>query len=170
MEMNYCMQCGGKLHPKYLESEGREIPYCEACQDYRFPVFNTAVSMILTDQSESKVLLIQQYGKPFFILCAGYVNQGENAEAAAVREAREELGMTGCRLRFNRSEYFAPSNTLIFNFIAAVEEENAQPNWEVDAWRWFSNSDAPQSIKPNSLASRFLASYLDAKKAARPTA
>ena len=160
MDMNYCMHCGAKLHPKYLESEGRDIPYCDACQDFRFPVFNTAVSMILTDPEETRVLLIEQYGKPFYILCAGYVNKGENAEDAVVREVKEELGLTVQRMRFNRSEYFAPSNTLIFNFIAAVKEHDAHPNWEVDAWRWFTRAEAEQNIKPNSLASRFLAHYL----------
>ena len=43
--MRYCPACGGRLEEKYLEGEGREIPYCTACGEYRFPIYSTAVSM-----------------------------------------------------------------------------------------------------------------------------
>ena len=86
MEMNYCTLCGAKLHGKYHETEGREIPWCDSCQAFRYPIFNTAVSMIVRSRDGSRVILIQQYGRPFYVLVAGYVNQGEDAEAAVVRE------------------------------------------------------------------------------------
>ena len=87
------MQCGGKLELRRHESEGI-IPWCENCGDWRFPVFNTAVSMIITNRTADRVLLILQYGKPTYVFVAGYVNKGEDAEAAAIREVSEELGMT----------------------------------------------------------------------------
>ena len=160
MDMNYCMQCGGRLRLKRHETEG-DIPFCDACGEYRFPIFNTAVSMIVENPSRDRVILIQQYGRPVYILCAGYVNRGEDAEDAAVREVREELGLTVTRLRFNRSHYFAPSNTLMLNFTATVAEEEAHPNWEIDRWRWFTLPEARESVKPNSLARAFLLGYLD---------
>ena len=49
--MEYCMFCGTKLKDRELEGEGM-IPFCEKCGDYRFPVFNTAVSMIVTNTSQ----------------------------------------------------------------------------------------------------------------------
>ena len=164
MDMNYCMQCCGKLHMKRHETEG-EVPFCDQCGDYRFPIFNTAVSMIVTNPARDKVILIQQYGRPFYILCAGYVNRGEDAEDAAVREVKEELGLTVEELRFNRSHYFAPSNTLMLNFTAVVRQEEAHPNWEVDRWRWFPLAEARKNIKPGSLAAAFLNGYLDGRYA-----
>ena len=84
------MQFGGKLELRTHESEGI-IPWCENCGDWRFPVFNTAVSMIITNQAADRVLLILQYGKPTYVFVAGYVNKGEDAEAeAASVEAKEE--------------------------------------------------------------------------------
>ena len=71
MQMNYCMHCGTKLISKYLESEGKEIPFCPSCNDFRFPVFNTAVSAIIHNQEDSDYLLIRQYGGSEYILCAG---------------------------------------------------------------------------------------------------
>ena len=160
MEMNYCMQCGAKLHLKAHETEGM-VPFCDACGAFRYPVFNTAVSMIVMNEARDRVLLIQQYGRPFYVLVAGYVNKGEDAEAAAAREVREELGLTVSSLCFNHSHYFAPSNTLMLNFTVTVDDSLAHPNQEVDAWRWFSIREARENIKPGSLAAAFLNGYFD---------
>ena len=161
-EMNYCMQCGTKLVPKE-HSEGGLVPYCENCRAFRHPVFSTAVSMIVTNMEKTKIILIRQYGRPFYVLVAGYVNQGEDAEAAAARELKEELGLTAQSVRFNRSHFFAPSNTLMLNFTVTVNDSDVHPNEEVDAWRWFTVEEAKQQIKPNSLARTFLNGYLSGK-------
>ncbi len=159
-QMNYCMHCGTKLQPKHLEGEG-EIPWCETCNEFRFPVFNCGVSMIITNPAKDRILLIRQYGGSEYILCAGYVNKGEDAECAAVREIKEELGLDVDEIRFNHSRYFAPSNTLMLNFTAVVSEDNAVSNEEVDFWQWFSIPEARANIRKNSLAQAFLNGYLD---------
>ena len=163
VEMNYCMQCGGRLELHRHESEGM-IPWCESCGDWRFPVFNTAVSMIITNKAADRVLMIMQYGKPTYIFVAGYVNKGEDAEAAAIREVSEELGMTVTSVHYNRSRYFPPSNTLMLNYTVTVAEEDAHPNEEVDAWRWFSLEEAKDNVRPNSLAAAFLHGWLSGGK------
>ena len=161
MEMNYCMQCGEKLRMKYHETEEREIPWCESCGAYRYPIFNTAVSMVVMNEKKEKVLLIRQYGRPAYVLVAGYVNQGEDAEDAAAREIREELDLTVSSLHFNHSHYFAPSNTLMLNFTVTVAEELPRPNREVDDWSWFSVAEARSHIKSGSLAEAFLKGSFD---------
>ena len=67
-------------------------------------------------------------GRDSYILVAGYVNKGEDAEDAVIREIREEMDLKVLECHFNRSHYFAPSNTLMLNFTAIVEEGEAQPH------------------------------------------
>ena len=55
--MKYCFECGTKLIEKTLKNEGN-IPYCEKCGEYRFPIFSTAVSMIVKNPAQNKILLI----------------------------------------------------------------------------------------------------------------
>ena len=102
MIQKHCFECGTALIEKELEEEGI-VPYCPKCQQYRFPMYNVAVSMIVVDEETGKSLLIQQYGKPSYILVAGYVNRGEAEEHAVVREVREETGLEVEHLRFNRT-------------------------------------------------------------------
>lgn len=160
IEMKYCMQCGTKLTEKMLEGEGM-VPFCPTCNDFRFPVFNTAVSMVVMNEDRSKIVLIKQYGRPDYILVAGYINKGEDAEDAAKREVLEELGLHVKDLHFNHSHYFAPSNTLMLNFTVTVEGEEPTPNREIDSYSWFTPEEARANIKRNSLAQRFLNWYLD---------
>ncbi|MFR0600409.1 NAD(+) diphosphatase [Lactobacillus equicursoris] len=160
-ELNYCPQCGQKLTKRSLPLEG-EVPYCEKCQDFRFPIFSVAVSMIVMNQAKDKVLLIKQYGRDSYILVAGYVNQGEDSEATCRRELKEELNLDLKNLSFNRSSYFAPSNVLMLNYTVVVDEDQlVTPNEEVDAWDWLSVDEARKQIRPNSLAEEFLDEYLD---------
>ena len=162
MDMNYCMHCGTELIMKEHPTEGT-TPWCTGCRAWRYPVFNTAVSMVVTNPEQNRMILIQQYGKPWYVLVAGYVNKGEDAEHAAVREIREEIGMEVKKLHFNHSRYYRPTNTLMLNFTAIVEEEEAHPNWEVDSWKWFSIEEAKQQVKPGSLAAAFLKGYLSGR-------
>ena len=160
MEMNYCMQCGTKLVMKYHENEGKEIPYCSTCSDYRFPVFNTAVSMVVTNQAEDRILLIKQYGRDRYILVAGYINKGEDAEHAVIREVGEEMNLRVVKVRFNHSHYFSKSNTLMLNYTAIVDSMDVHENDEIDAYRWFSREEAAKNVARHSLAGDFLKGYL----------
>ncbi len=161
MSGKYCQECGTALTEKYLENEGM-IPFCPKCNQYRFPMYNVAVSMIVVNKMTGKILLIKQYGRPFFILVAGYVNRTESLEHAAIREIKEETGMTVSSIKFNRTRFFEPSNTLMCNFTAFVEDDSElSVNNEVDSYCWFSKDEARENIKPESLAAYFLDSYLD---------
>ncbi len=158
--MEYCMFCGTRLKDKELEGEGI-IPFCEKCGEYRFPVFSTAVSMIVMNRAEDRILLIKQYGRDRNILVAGYVNKGEDAEDAVCREVWEEMGLKVIKYSFNRSHYFKPSNTLMLNFTAVVEDGEPNPNKEIDSYQWLSKQDAREQICQGSLAQAFLLGYLD---------
>lgn len=160
MEMKYCMTCGTKLEMRYLASEGKEIPYCPQCEDFCFPVFNTAVSMIVTTRQEEELLLIKQYGRDAYILTAGYINKGEDAEHAVKREIKEELGVDVIETRFNHSHYFSQSNTLMLNFTAIIDQTHIHENEEIDEYAWFTKEEARKNILPDSLAQAFLKGYL----------
>ena len=159
--MKYCYECGEKLTERELENEGI-VPYCEKCREYRFPIFSTAVSMIVENIDKTKILLIQQYGRKNNILVAGYVSKGENAENAVVREVMEETGLKVVDMNFNKSEYFERTNTFMLNYSCRVEDESlAHLNkGEVDKAQWFTHEQACENIKPDSLAQKFLFHYL----------
>lgn len=153
--MTHCYACGCKLENRFLEHEG-DVPYCPTCDEFRFPIFNCAVSMLVLDETEEHILLIQQYGRQRWILVAGYVNRGETAEQALHRELMEEVGLEAESIRFNKSSYFEKSNSLIFNFKVKLKPgQTVKPNWEIDAYQWYTLDEARKAISPGSLAEEF---------------
>lgn len=157
----HCPDCGAELIEKELKGEGI-IPFCPECNQYRFPMYNVAVIMIVINKDMRKILLIQQYGRPRNILVAGYVTRGESLENAVVREIKEETGMTVTGLTFNRTKFFEKTNSLMCNFTALVDNDSELcVNEEIDRYDWFTPDEARKEILQGSLAAEFLNAYLD---------
>lgn len=163
MDMHYCPVCGTKLH---MKEQSREAPalYCDSCEEYRFPIFSAAVAVTVLNPEKTDMILIRQYNDPDPVLVAGYIDKGESAEDAVVREIKEELGMTVQELSFLRSRYYEPSETLMLHYIACVAEDAAAPNWEVDGWGWVPVESALAQVKSGSLAEAFLLDFEEYRK------
>lgn len=161
--MSHCTVCGAELTEKMLEKEGRIVPFCPECGEFRFPLFNVNCSMIVMNPDLDQICLIRQYGVKEHILVAGFVNKGDNAEDTAVREVKEELGLDVIALRFNKSQYFPKTNNLMLNFGVMVDSMDlSQVNRdEVTDAEWFTFEEAKDHIMKGSLASRFLFNHLN---------
>ena len=88
----YCPRCGATLERRF--AEGREREVCSACGFvfYRNPV--PAVGVVV--ELEGQVVLVRRRYEPragFWALPAGFMELGESAEEAAIRECHEETGL-----------------------------------------------------------------------------
>lgn len=156
MEKNmYCINCGTQLITKTDGIDG-QVPYCPHCHKFQYPPFNSAISTVILSPDLKKVLLIKQYGRKDNILVAGYVTKGENLETTLKREIKEEVNLEIKNYLYNDNQYYAPSNTLITNFIVISKNTNIRLTNEVDDAQWYPIDEALKVIKPQSLASYFL--------------
>ncbi len=158
MKLNYCPECGKILRIKEQQHADPAL-YCDSCQEFRFPIFSTAVAAVLLNEEHTHMILIRQYGEAKRVLVSGYVDKGETAENAVVREVREELGMTAGSIHYLGSHYYLPSETLMLNYAATVSETVAVPNWEVDSWEWIPIDEALPGVEPGDLAEDLLQDY-----------
>lgn len=160
--MIHCMECGEKLIVKKHDKDDLVLPYCPVCVEYRYPIYNIAVSMIVIDEKSGQILLIQQYGRPSFILVAGYVNRGESLETAVARGLMEETSLVISKIEYNKSKFFEKSNTLVCNFTVFVNNASEiSCNDEIDLYQWFEPDEAIENARPNSLAKAFLTHYFN---------
>ena len=152
----YCRECGEKLTLRFCENEGL-IPYCAKCQAYMFPQFPIAVSMVVTNRAQDKILLAKPIEDEDFILFAGYIKKGENAEKTIPREIKEELGLDVVKAKYMSSRYHAKKDVLMLNFIVVVDEN--QPiklNEEIAEARWCTPEDGMALIRKGTTAEHFL--------------
>ncbi len=151
----YCRHCGQKLSLRFCENEGL-IPYCNTCESYMFPQFSVAVSMVVTNRAQDKILLAKHADDEDFILFAGYVKKGENAEKTVPREIKEELGIDVVKTKYTFSRYLDKKELLMLNFIVVVDEKPLRLNEEIAEARWCSLEEAESLIRKGTAAEAFL--------------
>ena len=152
----YCRECGEKLTLRFCENEGL-IPYCAKCQAYMFPHFPVAVSMVVTNRAQNKILLAKHVEDDDFILFAGYIKKGESAEKTIPREIKEELGLEVVKAKYMSSRYHAQKELLMLNFIVIVEDAPIKlKEDEVSEARWCTPEESLQLIRKNTTAEFFL--------------
>ena len=91
-EARFCERCGAALVSKAVE--GTDRPCCPACGFVAYLDPKVAAGVIVT--LDGGVVLLKRNIEPGFgkwVFPGGYVDAGEPTEVAAVREAREEVGL-----------------------------------------------------------------------------
>lgn len=152
----FCTVCGEKLTLMFKQDEGL-VPYCKNCGEYRFPMFSTAVSMVVTNRAKDKILLAKHIGSDDFILFAGYIKKGETAEKAVTREFKEETRLDTVKFRYMSSRYHEPKNVLMLNYLIMAEDgEITLDANELEEARWFTIDEALEVVKKDSSAEIFL--------------
>ena len=94
-DFRFCPVCGGALESRSLRDGDPARLVCTACGFVFYLDPKLAVGTIITDE-RNRVVLVKRaiepgYGK--WVFPGGYVDRGEEVQAAAVREAREETGL-----------------------------------------------------------------------------
>ena len=122
-----------------------------------FPQFSVAVSMVVTNRTQDKILLAKHVEDEDFILFAGYIKKGENAEKTVPREIKEELGLNVVKAKYMSSRYHAKKEVLMLNFIVVVEDQPIRlKEDEVAEARWCTPEEALQLIRKGTTAEFFL--------------
>ncbi len=152
----YCTECGEKLSLVFRDDEGL-VPYCNKCQEYRFPQYNMAVSMVVTNREKNKILLAKHKDDDDYILFAGYIKKGEIPEKTVTREFKEETKLNVVKYKYMSSKYVESKNVLMLNYVVMAENGESQPNLnELKETTWFTFEEALQNIRPGSTAEIFL--------------
>ena len=111
----------------------------------------TADCIVITKESEPKVLLIQRGGEPFkggWAFPGGFMNMDETTEQCAVRELEEETGLRVSNIRqigaYSKVDRDPRGRTLTVAYLAVVDEP-ISVNGQDDAAKaeWWPISDLP---------------------------
>lgn len=113
--------------------------------------------MVVTNRAQDKILLAKHVEDEDFILFAGYIKKGENAEKTVPREIKEELGFDVVKSKYMSSRYHSQRDVLMLNFIVVVEEKPIKLNEdEIAEARWCTPEEAVALIRKGTTAEFFL--------------
>ncbi len=118
-----------------------------------FPRTDPAVIMLVHDGGDRCVLGRQAVWPPGrFSILAGFVEPGESAEGAVVREVAEEVGIAVTDVRYVSSQPWPFPQSLMLGFVArAVDLELRIDHDEIEEARWFSRDELRSGAGPRAL-------------------
>ena len=145
----YCGKCGAQTGSRRA---GHEL-YCTRCSHIVYPRVNPAVIMLVTHGEHCLLGRQPEWAANRFSTLAGFVEPGENLEAALRREIREETGIRVGRMCYLRSQPWPYPASLMLGFRAEAESTEIRCNdGELAEARWFSRADISAGLKAGSLA------------------
>jgi 8-oxo-dGTP diphosphatase len=142
---SYCPTCGGGLDRRSLKPGDPDRLVCTRCGYVFYLDPKVAVGTIIDDGS-GRVVLVKRaiepgYGK--WVFPGGYVDRGEHVLAAALREAREEVGLV-VEIAGLVDIYSYPGRTpVILVYAATLLEGDLQVDDEGLEARWFARDEIP---------------------------
>ena len=152
MRFTYCPYCGNKLEKKEIGDEGL-IPYCSCCKVPLWDMFTTSIIAAVVNENNEIALLRQNYvSKTKHVLVAGIMKLGESAEETAIREIKEEIGLTVKSLQYIRSYPYEKKEMLMLGYKAVVEKDHFTLSKEVDSAEWVKLESALELLREGSIS------------------
>lgn len=120
-----CGICGTEM----TESDALESgQICPACHAVYFPQLSPAVIVAIRRGGELLLAHNAKFAEGVYSLIAGFIEPGESAEEAVVREVREETGIEIGNLTYIRSQPWPFPNSLMLGFEAEYAGGEVRPD------------------------------------------
>lgn len=145
-EKRFCPSCGNNLTVRLLE--GFRRPFCRACN---LPVYENPVpaTCVVAVNGAGQILLVRRSVEPKsgqWCLPGGFMELGESPETAALRELREETGMSA-KIQTLLGVMSAPSDAydtvLMIGYRVNALAGNLAPGDDAAEVAYFAHSDLP---------------------------
>lgn len=152
----FCGRCGAPLAYSSTMSSLK----CTQCGFMTFPKLSPAAIVLITRGDEILLARSPHFAKGIYSHIAGFVEAGESAEACALREAKEEVGITIKNLRYFGTQSWSFPHSLMIGFFAEYESgQIVLQEDEIEDAKWFTKETMPQPPYSTSIAYRMLQAW-----------
>jgi NAD+ diphosphatase len=153
----FCSRCGTKTLRK-PEERGKE---CPDCGELFYPRISPAVIVLIRKGKEILLARSPNFPPDMYSLIAGFVEPGESAEAAVIREIREEVGIEVKNITYFGTQAWPFPNSLMIGFTAEYDSGDIRPDgFEIEDAKWFSVENLPVLPGKISIARKLIDNFL----------
>ena len=153
----FCSTCGNKT--LFNSKEG--APDCECLAPPRYPIISPCIITLIHDKDRILLGRSKFFPPNMFSTLAGFIEAGENAEEALVREVMEEVNVKVSDIKYFGSQSWPfPSQLMLGYFCKYVEGEIKLNDAELEEARWFHLDDLPMIPPDSSISGQLIRSYI----------
>lgn len=156
--MSFCSNCGSKLSNNVQSAEKQ----CMSCKQIFYP--NLAPAVMVLIHKDNEVLLVRSpHFKPgIYGAIAGFIDCGETAEAAAIREVKEEVGLEITNLAYFGTQSWPFPNSFMIAYSAEYLSGDLRIDYnELEDARWFSMNNLPELLPFPSIVHQIVHSFIN---------
>lgn len=156
----FCSRCGTKT----LQKPGERGKECPECGELFYPRISPAVIVLIRKGHEILLARSPNFPPDMYSLIAGFVEPGETAEAAVIREIKEEVGIEVKNIRYFGTQAWPFPNSLMIGFTAEYKSGEIQPDgFEIEDAEWFSAEKLPSLPGKISISRKLIDHFLEEK-------
>ena len=153
----FCSTCGNKT--LFNSKEG--APDCKCLAPPRYPIISPCIITLIHDKDRILLGRSKFFPPNMFSTLAGFIEAGENAEEALVREVMEEVNVKVSEIKYYGSQSWPfPSQLMLGFFCKYVEGEIKLNDAELEEARWFHLDDLPMIPPDSSISGQLIRSYI----------
>lgn len=153
----FCGRCGAPTEPVLTERAKR----CPACDLSFYPRIPPAVITLIERDGQLLLARSARFKTGVFSAVAGFVEIGESLEEAAIREVREEVGVTVGDLRYFGSQPWPFGRSLMVGYFARhVSGDIVVDGTEIVEAAWFDLASLPLLPPPISIARKLIEHFI----------
>lgn len=142
----FCGCCGGDNE---MLNDDRAL-YCQACDSRQYPRLSPCIIALITRGDECLLAVHHRSPGEMFTALAGFIEGGESAEAAVVREVMEEVGLKVGHSRYICSQPWPFPHQLMLGFFTSyISGDISLQDDELAQAQWFHYQHLPPLIPPS---------------------
>jgi NTP pyrophosphohydrolases containing a Zn-finger, probably nucleic-acid-binding len=154
----FCTACGAALE----DDDRLTARNCPNCGKQYFPRIEPCIIVLITRGDELLLARHRMRNQDMYTCIAGFIEIGESAEQAVVREVREEVGIEIQKLRYVGSQGWPFPDQLMLAYRAEYKsgEVRVQESELYEA-KWFTRDALPSHPKAGSMGWRLITGIYD---------
>lgn len=159
----YCHYCGaplGAVNSRALE-RGDYLKGCTACNRHSYPEIAPCIIVLVTRRRQCLLAYHQRAGQPIYTALAGFIDPGETAEQALVREVYEEVGLHVDNPEYAGSQSWPFPGQLMLGFYARYRDGIIHPDAaEIIDADWYDWENLPDIPPVGTIARRLIDGFV----------
>ncbi|MGP1587867.1 MAG: NAD(+) diphosphatase [Treponemataceae bacterium] len=145
----YCSKCGTLMKDDKFETART----CPKCSSKLYPSVTPAMIVLVEKGDEILLARHVERNNDVYTCLAGFIEAGESAEQAVIREIKEEVGIEIENIRYITSQAWPFPDQLMIAFKADYKSGKITiQEGEIEDARWFKKTELPAIPKEGSVA------------------